>query len=223
MNLQKTFLIYDLSKCLDCDNCVAACNRRHRTPRFRRRGFEIGTVRIPTSCKNCEAPDCIDSCKIEGMTQTNHRYTQPREICIGCGLCAKNCPFNAITMYRVDQHQLKINYEKLPQENDEQYQKALTKAKNRKNELWKCDGCTGYANQGCVFNCPTGALQVVVLADFIKTIPLKWAEKIVNYLSPAFLSAEEKLLVRAHQAELRVDPGGQIRLELLPEKLTTIN
>ena len=118
-------------------------------------------------------------------------------------------------MYSATEHKFKINYEKWSLEMDAASEKALERAGKRKKELWKCDGCAGYENQGCVYNCPTGALQVVVLADLIKTIPLKWAEKIVEYLSPAFLNAGEKELVRANKAKVVVDKTGQILLEML--------
>lgn len=216
MNVYKKFLIIDVNKCIDCDNCIQACERRHGVTRFNRYGFEIGTIRIPTSCKNCEDPECIKSCKIEGMTKTNHRFTQPKEICIGCGVCAKNCPFNAISMVSREGYSLQIHYEKVEDKNE--HEKLLQKAQKRKKEIWKCDGCADYKNRGCVYNCPTGALQEVVLADFIKTIPLEWAEELVRYLSPAFLSAEEKELLQTNQAKLVFDEMRNIKIEKVEAK-----
>ena len=212
MNLSKKFLIYDVNKCIDCDNCVIACERRHGTARFVRHGFQVGTVRVPTTCKNCEDPECIATCRIDGMTKTNHRFTQPKEICIGCGLCAKNCPFDAIQMQTAELIAQKVQYEKVENIKNP---KLLEKAKNRKKEVWKCDGCAGYKNRGCVYNCPTGALQEVVLEDFIKKIPFTWAVQLVQYLSPAFLSAEEKKLVNEGKAELVLDMTLNIILEYL--------
>jgi len=216
MNIQKKFLIIDINKCIDCDNCVKACERRHGVARFIRHGYEIGTIRIPTSCKNCEDPECIKSCPIEGMTRTNHRFTQPKEICVGCGICAKNCPFHAITMISREKFSLQVHYEKI--ENNKEYSKLLQKAQKRKREIWKCDGCADYKNRGCVYNCPTGALQEVVLADFIKTIPLEWAEELVQYLSPAFLNAEEKRLIQSGAAKLVIDKRRTIKLERLDKE-----
>ena len=210
MDIYKTFLIYDLNKCIDCDNCVKACDRRHGNSRFVRHGFEIGTIRVPTSCKNCVDPVCIECCKIEGMTKTNHRYTQPKEICSGCGRCSRTCPFGAISMLATKDHTLKINYEGnfLPEQNH-----LAEKGKNRKKEIWKCDGCADYKNKGCVYNCPTGALQEIVLADFIKTIPFEWAEKLLDYFSPAILEKEEKAMIEQGQVKLILDREYNIKLE----------
>ena len=201
----------DVAKCIDCDNCVLACERRHGIARFQRHGFQVGTIRVPTSCKNCEDPECISSCKVEGMTRLTHRFTQPTEVCIGCGLCSKNCPFEAIQMFKANTDSIKINYLNIP---DNVQKDKLTKKKiERKREVWKCDGCIGYKNKGCVFNCPTGALQEVVLIDFIKTIPYPWAVKLVKYLSPAFLTKEEKGLISSGLARLVVDRDYNINLE----------
>lgn len=203
----------DIAKCIDCDNCVLACERRHGIARFQRHGFQIGTIRVPTSCKNCEDPECISSCKVEGMTRLNHRFTQPTEACIGCGLCAKNCPFGAIHMFKANTAPIKVDYLEL-----DQNVKKTKKPKERKREVWKCDGCIGYKNKGCVYNCPTGALQEVVLIDFIKTIPYPWAAALVNYLSPAFLTKEEKEKIRTGQARLKLDRDYTIRLEPIFEE-----
>ena len=216
MNLRKKFLIMDVTRCIDCDNCVLACKRRHGIARFQRQGFQIGTIRVPTSCKNCEDPECISSCKVEGMTRLNHRFTQPTETCIGCGLCSKNCPFGAIQMFKSNTVPVTIEYLKI----DEKVKKIkLPKKKTeRKREVWKCDGCIGYKNKGCVYNCPTGALQEVVLIDFIKTIPYPWAVALVNYLSPAFLTKEEKEKIRTGQVRLIVDQNYNINLEPIFQK-----
>jgi Fe-S-cluster-containing hydrogenase component 2 len=211
MNLDKTFLIMDVDKCIDCDQCVVACQRRHGASRFARIGFQIGSIRIPTSCKNCEDPVCIRSCRIDGMTRTNHRFTQPLEICIGCGLCAKNCPFGAIRMISPAEEKVLVDYEPW-QPADESDETKLLKGKNRKKEIWKCDGCANYKNRGCVFNCPTGALRSVTLKELVADLPPSHAIAILNYLSPAFLDATEKELVKNNKLALIIDEQRQIRL-----------
>ena len=80
-----------------------------------------------------------------------------------------------------------------------------------------CDGCIVYKNKGCVYNCPTGALEEVVLIDFIKTIPYPWAAELVKYLSPAFLTKEEKEMIRSGLVRLVIDRDYSIYLEKINE------
>lgn len=67
------------------------------------------------------------------------------DVCSGCGECAKICPTGAITLEYID---------------DKIRQKHSTVAV-------KCDGCAGYDNKACVINCPTGALGVVPLEEYL--------------------------------------------------------
>ena len=225
METSKKFLIIDTRKCIDCGNCEISCERRHKAKRFDRRGFEIGYIRIPTSCKNCLDPECMAACKFKAMIKTENRLTQPMELCVGCSLCSRNCPFGAIKMLKSDE----IRNDNCPtglgkifefgkkKNNDSKIfgvdSDEDEKKKKRKKEVWKCDACADYKNRGCVYNCATGALKEIVLDEFIKTIPNKWAQKLVEYLSPAFLNAEEKALIKAGQKRLLVTENAEIELK----------
>jgi len=72
-------------------------------------------------------------------------FSTVTEACTGCGECAKICPTNAITFEYIDE---KIR-------------------KKRKVVAVKCDGCAGYNNRACVINCPTGALEVLPIEEYM--------------------------------------------------------
>ena len=225
MKTDMKFLIIDTRKCIDCGNCEISCERRHKAKRFDRRGFEVGYVRIPTSCKNCVDPECMNACKFKAMIKTDKRLTQPMELCVGCSLCSRKCPFGAIKMLNpeelqknsAEQHSGLFHFFRHKQDEHDKQTVPLEldkngKKKKNKKEVWKCDSCADYKYRGCVYNCATGALQEIVLEEFVKTIPVKWAQKLVEYLSPAFLTAEEKALIRSGDKRLVVDDKGEILL-----------
>ena len=72
-------------------------------------------------------------------------FLELSDSCTGCGECAKICPTEAITLEYIDE---KIR-------------------KERRVVAVKCDGCAGYDNRACVINCPTGALEVMPIEDYL--------------------------------------------------------
>jgi len=72
-------------------------------------------------------------------------FLELSDICTGCGECAKICPTEAITLEYIDE---KIR-------------------KKRRVVAVKCDGCAGYDNRACVVNCPTGALEVMPIEEYL--------------------------------------------------------
>jgi Fe-S-cluster-containing dehydrogenase component len=96
--------------CIRCGNCSLACHKVHGRSRLLRRGIhitrpvEIGSKAIqhvlsPSVCLHCQDPECLTGCPTgaigrfaEGQIDINPKT------CIGCGDCATQCPYNAITM-----------------------------------------------------------------------------------------------------------------------------
>jgi Fe-S-cluster-containing dehydrogenase component/CRP-like cAMP-binding protein len=103
-------LVMDMDLCIRCGNCSLACHKVHGQSRLLRRGIHITRpvkpqsnsiqhVLAPSVCLHCQDPECLTGCPTgaigrfsEGQIDINPKT------CIGCGDCATQCPYNAITM-----------------------------------------------------------------------------------------------------------------------------
>jgi Fe-S-cluster-containing dehydrogenase component/CRP-like cAMP-binding protein len=103
-------LVMDMDLCIRCGNCSLACHKVHGRSRLLRRGIHIARpvkpastsiqhVLSPSVCLHCQDPECLTGCPtgaigrfVEGQIDINPKT------CIGCGDCATQCPYNAITM-----------------------------------------------------------------------------------------------------------------------------
>ena len=150
---QKGFFI-DVSRCTGCRTCSVACADKNGTPPgqdFRRvLEFEGGSWKadkngawrqdvfayyVSIGCNECADPACAKVCP----TKAHHKRAEDGLVvideskCIGCGLCAKACPYG------------------VPQLN----------AKKRK--MTKCDACLDRTTKGlnpvCVESCPERAIE----------------------------------------------------------------
>jgi Fe-S-cluster-containing hydrogenase component 2/CRP-like cAMP-binding protein len=82
--------------CLGCDACLEACGESHGEPRLSLEGPSLGRLLFPTLCQSCEGKPCLSACKLGHMQLTEGGEVQIDPFCIGCGACAKACPFQAI-------------------------------------------------------------------------------------------------------------------------------
>jgi Fe-S-cluster-containing dehydrogenase component/CRP-like cAMP-binding protein len=103
-------LVMDMDLCIRCGNCSLACHKVHGRSRLLRRGIHITRpvkpasraiqhVLSPSVCLHCQDPECLTGCPTgaigrfaEGQIDINPKT------CIGCGDCATQCPYNAISM-----------------------------------------------------------------------------------------------------------------------------
>jgi ferredoxin len=99
--LSQSLLVLDLEKCTRCDECTKACADTHGgVTRMIREGLRFDKYLVASSCRSCLDPYCLVGCPVDAI----HRSGKSLEIniedyCIGCGLCAQNCPYGNINMH----------------------------------------------------------------------------------------------------------------------------
>jgi len=103
-------LVMDMDKCVRCGNCSLACHTVHGRSRLLRRGIHIQRpkdfggvssehVLVPSVCMHCQDPECLTGCPTGAIGRfDNGQIDIDPKTCIGCGDCATQCPYNAITM-----------------------------------------------------------------------------------------------------------------------------
>jgi Fe-S-cluster-containing hydrogenase component 2 len=99
----KAVLIMDISKCVHCDNCVKACAALHDgQTRLIRRGLKYSDfIFLPTSCRNCQDPVCMTKCPTGAIKRDLSGEIYHMDHCIGCGSCARLCPYGNISIVTV--------------------------------------------------------------------------------------------------------------------------
>ena len=168
--ITKLIRVVDLTKCLECNLCEKSCARRHGYHRNVRNGIKIGHFVIPYACKQCDNPPCASSCK-QGAIKRNDKgiLYHDKDLCMGCGLCAKKCPFNSIIL-----------------QESGKFREVITKdgslEKKPIRHVHRCDRCRGHKKNACNANCPSGAQQKYVPFNvFYFSLPPIFRKKLVQY------------------------------------------
>ncbi len=99
--VDKEIVVCEISNCLNCGNCVAACERRHKDVSRHRRGGSsfIGISLFPNLCRICKEPKCIEACNRNGVEKDAAGHIVVTDNCVGCGMCVRSCPYNAILLF----------------------------------------------------------------------------------------------------------------------------
>ena len=133
----QSLLLIDLEKCTRCDDCVRACAATHdNVTRLIRDGLRYDRFLVPTSCRSCHDPLCMIGCPVGSIRRRGTKEIVIEDWCIGCGLCAKNCPYGNINMHTIGDGK----------EQARAPQKAIT-----------CDLCADLPEPSCVYACPHDA------------------------------------------------------------------
>jgi CRP-like cAMP-binding protein/Fe-S-cluster-containing hydrogenase component 2 len=145
----QSLLLLDLDACTRCDACVKACADAHDgITRLVREGLRFDHYLVATSCRQCLDPLCMVGCPVGSIRRRNSLEVIIEDWCIGCGLCAENCPYGNINMHPF--HVL-TDVPGMPGQ-----KKALVKQK-----ATSCDLCSDFAEPSCVYACPHDAAHRV--------------------------------------------------------------
>jgi len=145
----QSLLILDLQKCTRCDACVNACADAHDgVTRLVREGLRFENFLVATSCRQCRDPLCMVGCPVGSIRRRNSLEVIIEDWCIGCGLCARNCPYGNINL-----HPFEVKAE--DPENAGR-RKAVVQQK-----ATSCDLCTHLKEPSCVYACPHDAAHRV--------------------------------------------------------------
>jgi CRP-like cAMP-binding protein/Fe-S-cluster-containing hydrogenase component 2 len=145
----QSLLILDLQNCTRCDACVNACADAHDgITRLVREGLRFEQYLVATSCRQCRDPLCMVGCPVGAIRRRNSLEVIIEDWCIGCGLCARNCPYGNINLHPFD-----VMVEDLERPGRK---KAVVKQK-----ATSCDLCTHLKEPSCVYACPHDAAHRV--------------------------------------------------------------
>lgn len=196
----------DTSKCTGCKTCTVACKDAHNLPEgvnFRRvLEYAGGSWRqdrmtgawhqnvfayyLSISCNHCGDPACVKACP----TKAHHKRSEDglvvidREKCIGCGMCAKACPYGA-----------------------PQFDAAAHK-------MVKCDGCLDRLEKGLAPICVESCTQRAIEFGDIEELRKKHGELAAIGPLPDPAQTKPALIVKApktvSKAELKGEAEGTV-------------
>jgi CRP-like cAMP-binding protein/Fe-S-cluster-containing hydrogenase component 2 len=174
----KEVLVIDLTKCIQCNSCINACGALHDDQsRLVRKGMRLSNILlIAASCRHCDDPTCMIKCPTGSINRGSAGEIYYGNACIGCGKCARNCPYNNITMVSSeagdDENRKGFFSRYFNRESGRQPEADDGKEKKRrpKKKPAKCDMCREYPFMACVYNCPTGAARRLDPVNFINDV-----------------------------------------------------
>jgi CRP-like cAMP-binding protein/Fe-S-cluster-containing dehydrogenase component len=154
----QSLLILDLERCTRCDACVNACADAHDgVTRLIREGLRFDQYLVATSCRQCRDPLCMVGCPVGSIRRRNSLEVIIEDWCIGCGLCAQNCPYGNINLHP---------FEVMADDPEHPDRKKATV----REKATSCDLCTHLKEPSCVYACPHDAAHRVDPRKFFAPI-----------------------------------------------------
>jgi len=168
----QSLLALDLVKCTRCDECLKACVQQHgkeshgqTVTRLLRAGLRFGDFLIATSCRSCKDAYCMIGCPVDAIHRGKHMQIVIEDHCIGCGLCARNCPYGNIFM---ESNLLDLTEVGDPDHPGET--RTVARPKALTCDLCDADGREDQPTPRCVYACPHDAAHRMRGEDLFRIV-----------------------------------------------------
>jgi len=155
----QSVLVLDLDCCTRCDQCTKACVDGHGTeshgfpiPRLLRAGLRLDNFLVATSCRSCTDAHCMVGCPVDSIHRGKHQQIVIEDHCIGCGLCAENCPYGSIFMIPNERSRIEA-----PEPDHRGRTRRIAQVKAATCDLCDAHGERSSPRPRCVAACPHDA------------------------------------------------------------------
>jgi Fe-S-cluster-containing hydrogenase component 2 len=168
----QSLLVLDLNKCTRCDECTKACIEQHGTAshgqpltRLLRDGLRFGDFLVATSCRSCRDAYCLAGCPVDAIHRGKHLQIVIEDHCIGCGLCARNCPYGNIFMMLNTRDLVPVEDPDRPRET-----RMVAQLKAVTCDLCDAEGREEHPTPRCVYACPHDAAHRMSGEELFTTV-----------------------------------------------------
>jgi Fe-S-cluster-containing hydrogenase component 2 len=175
----QSLLVLDLNSCTRCDECTRACVEQHGTAshgqpitRLLREGLRFGDSLVATSCRSCKDAYCMVGCPVDSIHRGKHLQIVIEDHCIGCGLCAKNCPYGNILMETDLNHMLSVPDAAQPGRTT-----PIAQFKAATCDLCDADGELDEPKPRCVYACPHDSAHRMTGEELLKRVEAQVASE----------------------------------------------
>jgi Fe-S-cluster-containing hydrogenase component 2 len=168
----QSILVLDMDLCTRCDECTKGCVREHGNEshglpitRLLRDGRRFGDYLVATSCRSCTDPHCMSGCPVDSIHRGKHLQIVIEDHCIGCGLCASNCPYGNIFMVPNLRRRMELS-----DEDDPGATTMVAQLKAATCDLCDAEGERSAPRPQCVASCPHEAASRVTGAQLLENV-----------------------------------------------------
>ncbi len=101
---QKKALLIDISLCVGCNACQAACKAENHLPEGDEKTLSLSAFTalsehdglfVRAMCQHCDIPTCVSACPVAALEKrADGPVLYSADKCIGCRYCMQACPFH---------------------------------------------------------------------------------------------------------------------------------